>query len=58
MSDSTTRRPTWKNNHNGRHNRDQLLTASFPQVLKRLPKLRKLDGMPIDVDERELAKAA
>ena len=28
------------------------------QVLKRVPGLKKLDGIPIDVDEREAAKAA
>mmetsp|Transcript_26052 Transcript_26052/g.56876 ORF Transcript_26052/g.56876 Transcript_26052/m.56876 type:complete len:199 (+) Transcript_26052:202-798(+) len=28
------------------------------EVVKRLPNLRKLDGIPIDVDEREQAKAA
>jgi hypothetical protein len=28
------------------------------QVLKRIPNLKKLDGVPIDVDEREAAKAA
>lgn len=28
------------------------------KVLRRLPNLRKLDGIPIDVDEREAAKAA
>lgn len=27
------------------------------QVIKRLPQLKKLDGIPIDVDERESAKA-
>ena len=28
------------------------------QVLKRLPQLKKLDGIPVDVDERDQAKAA
>lgn len=28
------------------------------QVVKRLPALKKLDGIPIDVDEREAAKTA
>jgi dynein light chain 1 len=28
------------------------------QVLKRLPNLKKLDGIPVDVDEREQAIAA
>lgn len=27
-------------------------------MLKRLPQLKKLDGIPIDVDERDAAKAA
>jgi len=27
------------------------------QVLKRVPQLKKLDGIPIDVDERDAAKA-
>lgn len=27
------------------------------EVIKRLPQLKKLDGIPIDVDERESAKA-
>ena len=27
------------------------------QVLKRVPQLVKLDGIPVDVDEREAAKA-
>jgi len=27
------------------------------QVLKRVPSLIKLDGIPVDVDEREAAKA-
>lgn len=26
------------------------------QVLKRLPQLKKLDGIPVDVDERDTAK--
>ena len=28
------------------------------QVIKRVPQLVKLDGIPVDVDEREAAKAA
>jgi hypothetical protein len=28
------------------------------QVIKRVPQLRKLDGIPVDVDEREQAQAA
>jgi hypothetical protein len=28
------------------------------QVLKRLPNLKKLDGIPVDVDERDLALQA
>lgn len=28
------------------------------QVVKRIPQLKKLDGIPVDVDEREAAAAA
>lgn len=28
------------------------------QVIRRLPNLRKLDGIPVDVDEREQANAS
>jgi dynein light chain 1 len=28
------------------------------EVIKRLPNLKKLDGIPVDVDERDAAKAA
>ena len=37
-----------------------LLPRTFfaPQVVKRLPNLKKLDGIPIDVDEKEAAAAA
>jgi len=28
-----------------------------PQVLKRVPTLKKLDGQPVDVEEREAATA-
>ncbi len=28
------------------------------EVIKRLPNLRKLDGIPVDVDEREQANSA
>ena len=27
------------------------------EVIKRLPQLKKLDGIPVDVDEREAAEA-
>lgn len=30
----------------------------YGQVLKRLPTLKKLDGVPIDPEEREAAKSA
>jgi hypothetical protein len=30
----------------------------LPQVLKRLPNLKKLDGVPVDVDERDQALQA
>eukprot|EP00884_Botryococcus_braunii_P021735 jgi/Botrbrau1/8245/Bobra.0001s0003.1 len=39
--------------------KDRAATSEYRiEVLKRLPKLRKLDGIPIDVDEREAAKTA
>lgn len=28
----------------------------LPQVLKRVPTLKKLDGQPVDVEEREAAR--
>ena len=28
------------------------------QIIKRVPQLKKLDGIPVDVDERDAAKAA
>ena len=31
-------------------------TASIAQVLKRVPTLKKLDGQPVDVEEREAAR--
>lgn len=34
------------------------LGSPWPQVVKRLPNLKKLDGMPVDVDEREQANVA
>ena len=28
------------------------------EIIKRVPQLKKLDGIPVDVDERDAAKAA
>lgn len=36
----------------------QTTPLKHPQVLKRLPNLKKLDGIPVDVDERDAALAA
>jgi dynein light chain 1 len=39
--------------------RDNNTTAEYRvEVLKRLPNLKKLDGIPVDVDERDQALAA
>ncbi len=35
-----------------------LFSLNILQVIKRLPNLKKLDGIPVDVDERDAAKAA
>jgi dynein light chain 1 len=35
-----------------------MLCLTVVQVIKRLPNLKKLDGIPVDVDEREQAKTA
>lgn len=34
------------------------MNAIVVQVIKRVPQLKKLDGIPVDVDEREAAAAA
>lgn len=34
-----------------------LVPCRPPQIIKRVPGLKKLDGVPVDVDEREAAKA-
>lgn len=39
-------------------NRLPILDIPPPQVLKRLPNLKKLDGIPVDVDERDQALQA